>query len=197
VQLEFNTKLMQRFTRPAAAEPVRPIEAPVTGLDAAAELARAREVLRAAGAEALAQQVAIRWNPRMRSTAGTANSTKCQVHLNPQLRKFGAAEVERTLLHELAHLLAQHRAGRRRIPPHGHEWRRACEDLGLKDEPRCHDLPLPRRQQERRYRYRCPGCGMEVRRARPLRRRTACLACCRCHNGGRYDERFRFAAQPK
>src|ERR1700687_2873461 len=40
-------------------------------------------------------------------------------------------EIERTLRHELAHLLAQFRVGRRRIAPHGAEWRRACRDLGI------------------------------------------------------------------
>ena len=37
-------------------------------------------------------------------------------------------EVDRTLRHELAHLLAQWRVGRRRIAPHGKEWRQACRD---------------------------------------------------------------------
>jgi predicted SprT family Zn-dependent metalloprotease len=40
-------------------------------------------------------------------------------------------EIDRTLRHELAHLLAQFRVGRRRIAPHGPEWRIACRDLGI------------------------------------------------------------------
>src|SRR6266446_8423633 len=51
-------------------------------------------------------------------------------------------EVDRTLRHELAHLLAQFRVGRRRIAPHGPEWREACRDLGIADEARCHNLPF-------------------------------------------------------
>jgi hypothetical protein len=31
-----------------------------------------------------------------------------------------------------------------------------------------------------------------MQRVRPIRRKTACLACCREHSGGKYDERFRF-----
>ena len=81
------------------------------------------------------------------------------------------------------------------ITRHGPEWRRACRDLGIGDEKRCHDLPLPRREQARRYRYRCPACGLEVRRVRPIRARSACLACCRRHNRGRYDDRFRFVRE--
>jgi predicted SprT family Zn-dependent metalloprotease len=99
--------------------------------------------------------------------------------------------VERTLLHELAHLVAQHRAGKRRIAPHGVEWRKACSDLGISNEARCHDLPLPRRELPRSYIYRCPHCHSTIERVRPLRRAAACLACCKLHNRGRYDEKFK------
>ena len=64
-------------------------------------------------------------------------------------------------------------------------------ELGLPGEKRCHDLPLPRRKLERRHVYRCPHCKLEVPRVKPLRRKSACLACCRAHAGGSYDERFR------
>ena len=64
------------------------------------------------------------------------------ISLNPRLCEHGADEIDRTLRHELAHLLAQFRAGRRRILPHGAEWREACRDLGIADEKRCHTLPF-------------------------------------------------------
>jgi predicted SprT family Zn-dependent metalloprotease len=115
------------------------------------------------------------------------------VRLNPRLREFGDEEIDRTLRHELAHLLAHERAGRRRIAPHGGEWRKACHDLGAPDEKRTHDLPLPRRTVARRYHYRCPACGSRIARVKPLKRGSACLECCRAHNRGRYDARFRFA----
>jgi SprT protein len=151
---------------------------------------RAQSLLASAGAAALVPQVV--WNARMRSTAGMAYPRRNLVTLNPRLREFGDEEVDRTLRHELAHLLAHHRAGRGRIAPHGPEWARACRDLGLVDEARCHNLPLPRRQMTARHFYRCPSCAMELRRVRPLRRKSACLVCCRQHNGGRYDPRFQF-----
>jgi predicted SprT family Zn-dependent metalloprotease len=163
---------------------------------AATLLAEARTLLVAAGASALAARVQVRWNPRMRSTAGMAYPGKALVTLNPRLREFGDEEIARTLRHELAHLLAHDRAGRRRIAPHGAEWRRACRDLGLVDEKRTHDLPLPRRAVTRRHHYRCPACGVQVARVKPLRRDSACLACCRAHNRGRYDARFRFIKLP-
>jgi predicted SprT family Zn-dependent metalloprotease len=144
------------------------------------------------GCAELAARVTVRWNARMRSTAGTAFPTKALVNLNPRLREFGDDEIDRTLRHELAHLLAHHRAGRRRIAPHGQEWRKACVELGLSDETRCHNLPLPRRKLTARHRYRCPRCGIEIARVKPIRRKSACLACCRAHSRGSYDERFRF-----
>jgi SprT protein len=100
-------------------------------------------------------------------------------------------EIERTFLHELAHLLAQFRAGRRRILPHGDEWRRACVDLGIGDEKRCHTLPFPMSKRMRRFLYKCPNCKQVFPRVRRIRRAIACLACCRAHNGGEFDPRFR------
>jgi predicted SprT family Zn-dependent metalloprotease len=188
-QLDFLVQLIvpRRKPEPAAIQP----EKSVAGRDAALE-EQARQLLRALGCDALASRIQVRWNPRMRSTAGTAFAAKSLITLNPRLRPFGAGEVDRTLRHELAHLLAHHRAGRRRIAPHGREWQQACCDLGLVNETRCHTLPLPRRQIRARHFYRCPSCAVEVRRVRPFGRKTACLACCHRHNRGRYHDRFRF-----
>jgi predicted SprT family Zn-dependent metalloprotease len=190
-QLDFLSRLVARVIPKSTPPP-----APAQGEDDAL-VARCRELLLRIGVETLAAQIRVRWNSRMRSTAGTAYPGKSLITLNPRLREFGEEELDRTLRHELAHLLAHHRAGRRRIAPHGSEWRRACEDLGLHDERRCHDLPLPRRQLTARHFYRCPNCANELRRVRPLRARSACLDCCRSHNGGRYDERFRFTKVKK
>jgi SprT protein len=140
----------------------------------------------------LAGLLDVRWNPRMRSTAGMAYWQKSLITLNPRLVQFGADEIDRTLRHELAHLLAHSRAGKRRIAPHGPEWRKACRDLGLRDEKRTHDLPLPRRTANPRYFYQCPACGQKLARVKPLRKASACLRCCRTHTKGRYDERFKF-----
>jgi SprT protein len=119
-QLDFLSRLVARAI-PQAAPP-----APAPRGDDEALADRCRELLRGLSAEALATQVRVRWNSRMRSTAGTAYPGKALITLNPRLREFGEDELDRTLRHELAHLLAHHRAGRRRIAPHGREWRRAC-----------------------------------------------------------------------
>jgi predicted SprT family Zn-dependent metalloprotease len=108
-----------------------------------------------------------------------------------QTRGLVCDEVDRTLRHELAHLLAQWRVGRRRIAPHGKEWRQACRDLGIADEARCHNLPFVTESFPPRYVYRCPNCKEEFPRVRRIRRAIACLACCRKHNGGDFDPRFR------
>jgi len=144
----------------------------------------------------LASEVAVRWNSRLRTTAGVAQSDRSLISLNPRLLDF-PEELTRTLLHELAHLIAQARHPRRRLAPHGGEWQQACRDLGLVEERRCHSLPLatPRRL-IRRYLYHCPCCLTEVPRVHPFRRSEACLACCHTHEGGRYHRRFRFVLGP-
>ena len=150
---------------------------------------------RGIGCASLAGRVAVRWHSRLLSTAGLARPENAEVHLNPRLTEF-PGEVERTLRHELAHLAAYDRAGRRRITAHGAEWRLACMDLGIPDETRCHTLPLARRQTARRgHVYRCPACAATLRRTRPInvrQRRLACRECCRRHAAGQFDRRFEF-----
>jgi SprT protein len=153
--------------------------------------AKVCEILSTVGAARLATLVRVEWNPRLRSCAGRADFREKLVSLNPRLSEYGAAEIDRTLRHELAHLLAQFRAGRRRILPHGQEWRSACHDLAIGDERRCHNLPFPSRNRTRRFLYKCPGCQRDFPRVRRIKRAIACLACCRTHNGGEFDPRFR------
>ena len=162
----------------------------VLGRDASLEM-KAREILRALNAEELATAIHVEWNARLFSAAGRADSRRNLVSLNPRLREHDAAEIERTLRHELAHLLAQSRAGRRRISPHGREWRKACRDLGIADEARCHTLPFPVKQRARRYLYRCSRCGKDFPRVRRIKRTVACLECCRKFNRGKFDPKAR------
>ena len=151
---------------------------------------KARELLRALGAARIATELCVEWNSRLKTTAGRADYRRKLISLNPRLSEH-PAEIDRTLRHELAHILAQFRAGRRRILPHGDEWRAACRDLGIADEKRCHNLPFPVSARARRYLYKCPRCGREFPRTRRIKRAVACLACCRAHNGGEFDARFR------
>jgi predicted SprT family Zn-dependent metalloprotease len=158
---------------------------------------KARNLLRELGAAKLAREVRVEWNPRLKTAAGRADFRQKLISLNPLLRDvraglaFNREEIDRTLRHELAHLLAQFRVGRRRIAPHGPEWREACRDLGIADEARCHNLPFATKAYPARFVYRCPNCRQEFPRVRRIRRAIACLACCRKHNGGNFDARFR------
>ena len=174
----------------SAASPVPEADEPIPTIEELRDLAR--RLLCEAGASPLADRMVLRWNTRLRNTAGMAFPGRALITLNPRLADFGPGEIDRTLRHELAHLLAQDRVGRRRIDPHGKEWKAACRDLGLPDEKRTHDLPLPRKTIAPRHFYQCPSCGFQLNRVHPLKRASACLQCCRTHSGGRYDIRFRF-----
>jgi len=158
---------------------------------------KARSLLRELGAAKLAREIRVEWNPRLKTAAGRADFRQKLISLNPLLRDvraglaFNREEIDRTLRHELAHLLAQFRVGRRRIAPHGPKWREACRDLGIADEARCHNLPFASKSFPPRFVYVCPNCRQEFPRVRRIRRAIACLACCRKHNGGNFDARFR------
>ena len=174
----------------------------------------ARSLLRALGADKLAREIRVEWNPRLKTCAGRADYRAKLISLNPLLLRLdssqidpsrlecnmhssltsdagGIDEIERTLRHELAHLLAQWRVGRRRIAPHGIEWRGACRDLGIAGEARCHNLPFGTQTYAARYVYVCPNCQEKFPRVRRIRRAIACLSCCRKHNRGEFDSRFR------
>jgi predicted SprT family Zn-dependent metalloprotease len=152
--------------------------------------AQARALVRSLGAKRIAGELRVEWNPRLQTGAGRADYRKKLISLNPRLLEY-PTEVDRTLRHELAHIIAQFRAGRKRISSHGPEWRQACRDLGIAGEKRCHTLPFPAKRYPPRFIYRCPNCRRDFPRVRKLRRTVACLACCRAQNGGKFDSRFR------
>ena len=150
----------------------------------------ARDLLSANGAKRIAKELRVEWNSSLKTAAGRADYHEKLISLNPLLVEY-PDEIDRTLRHELAHILAQFRAHRGRILPHGNEWRQACAGLGIAKEKRCHNLPFPARTYAARFVYRCPNCRREFPRVRRVRRTVACLACCREHNGGYFDLRFR------
>jgi SprT protein len=143
----------------------------------------------------LAQRVRVTWNPRMRTTAGRAWWPDRSIELNPKLCECAPDETWRTLKHELAHLVAFERSGRRKIEPHGVEWQKACAELGIPGEKPFHNLPFERRKLKRNHEYVCAHCCGVIRRVRPIRRTVACYDCCRKFNGGEYHERFRLVAR--
>lgn len=139
----------------------------------------------------LARRVRVSWNPRMQTTAGRAWWPDRSIELNPKLKECAPEELWRTLKHELAHLVAYERCGRRRIEPHGVEWRAACVELGIPNEKPFHNLPFKRRRMKRNHAYICSNCFTVIHRVKPIRRMVACYDCCRKFNGGFYHDRFR------
>jgi len=184
--------------RPLYATPTKEEESKAKPQDTAGSLVEdatltesCRRLLAQIDLQGAAGLVSVHWNQRLRSTAGFASYPSWRIELNPKLRDF-EGQVDRTMRHELAHLVAYHRAGRRRIEPHGAEWQRACADLGIPDETARHRLPLPRREVKRNYTYACTHCGQTARRVRKFHRPTACRECCDRYTSGIYDARFRF-----
>jgi predicted SprT family Zn-dependent metalloprotease len=153
------------------------------------------ETAKALGLPELSRRVRVSWNSRMRTTAGRAWWPDRLIELNVKLRDLAPEELWRTLKHELAHLVAYERAGRKRIDPHGAEWRAACAELGIPNEQPYHTLPFKGRRLKRNYAYVCPNCFETIRRVKPIRRAVACYACCRKFNGGVFHARFELIEQ--
>ncbi len=170
--------------------PAPPLQLPGSGFDC--ELSDAcAQMARKLGLPRLGRRVEVHWNRRLRSSAGLADYAAGRIELNPRLLEFAPEEPMHTLRHEMAHLVAHVRAGRRRIQTHGPEWRQACADLGIPGESACHTLPLPRSRMRKKYRYTCPACGSALERVRRMRYVAACYDCCRKHNRGRFSTRYR------
>lgn len=73
------------------------------------------------------------------------------------LERGGADFIQRTVPHEVAHVLAYHRYGKR-IRPHGPEWQRIMRQLGA-EPTRCHDYDVSGLSARKLtyFRYHC-GC---------------------------------------
>lgn len=187
-QLELRFPAWLRTWKPSAKKSVR--EATLGNFDPGLT-AWCEETAAALGMPELARKVRVSWNPRMRTTAGRAWWPHRSIEMNPKIREIADAQIWRTLKHELAHLIAYERCGRRRIDPHGPEWQAACAELGIPGETTYHSLPLRARRMKRNHSYACPSCLTVISRVRPFRRAVACYSCCRKFNGGMYHDRFR------
>ncbi len=139
----------------------------------------------------LAKKVQVTWNSRMRSTAGRAFWPSGEIQLNPKLREISENEVDHTLRHELAHIIAYEIYGRK-IKPHGPEWRATCHQLEIPDASVTHNLPLKKRTLRKNFCYTCPSCGIGFQRVRKIKRAAACLSCCRKFNHGKFHTSFAF-----
>ena len=174
-------------------------ELSLEALDEECLLEHVRQWLQPLLLKRLIKQVQVKWNSRLQTTAGRAHYRESRIELNPKLIALAdVAEIERTLKHELAHLVAYERCGklrRRKLQPHGIEWRQACADLGIAGESRCHELALPGRQMQRKFSYACPACEVVILRVRRFKGYVSCYSCCRKQSGGRYDKRFQLVEE--
>lgn len=184
-QLEFRWSSLFGFRTPPA------VAAPKSGCEDGGLTAWCIEASNSLALPELARKVTVSWNARMQTTAGRAWWPHRSIELNPKLKECEPEELWRTLKHELAHLVAYERAGRRRIDPHGKEWLAACADLGIPNEQPFHNLPFKRRRMKRNHAYICPNCFATIQRVRPIKRSVACYDCCRKFSGGVYHDRFR------
>lgn len=187
-------RVKRRFVEPSTVPtaPTRRRQSAIRKDENATELqSDAQAKLRQLGMQQLADVLTVVWQPRLQSTAGRASYHLNLVEINPRLKELGGDEVLRTLWHEVAHLVAYTRNRRRRIAPHGNEWKQACADLGIPGESATHHLPLPSRKIKRQLVYACPVCKAEIHRVRKMKSTSACYPCCKAYNNGRYDNRFR------
>ncbi len=87
--------------------------------------------------------------------------------------------VRDTILHEIAHAIAGHKAG------HGYEWKKVCIRIGAKPE-RCYDSEetvTPKL----RYSATCGACGKEYQRSRAITHSRK--VSCKCQSGKDWSNR--------
>ncbi|MBI5498161.1 MAG: hypothetical protein HY904_24375 [Deltaproteobacteria bacterium] len=128
-------------------------------------------------------------NPRLRALVGRVVFAERRIELSGYhlAQEYARHVAFKTLEHEMLHLWLDARG-----LPSGHTslFKEMARDRAI---PVWHALPYPKNQfRPRTHVYECPACERRVERARrlSLTQRSACGACCRLHNGGRFDERF-------
>ena len=96
------------------------------------------------------------------------------------------AIVRDTILHEIAHALAGHRAG------HGPKWKRICRRIGATPQ-RCGHATMP----EGQWQAVCGGCGWRYsRHRRPARGATYYCSSCGPESGALHFQRRQPLSQP-
>jgi predicted SprT family Zn-dependent metalloprotease len=126
----------------------------------------------------------IRWNPRLRSTAGRfiPDPGACIIEIAAYLREEKQAEalIRDTLGHEMIHYWLF-----LRNLPYGHTqlFHEKMREIGVSRYN-----PVPRHRPFRHC-YECGSCGQRVfvRKRFPV---AACAACCNRHSGGKFDQRY-------
>jgi predicted SprT family Zn-dependent metalloprotease len=92
------------------------------------------------------------------------------------------ANIEDTILHEIAHALDHKKRG---TSDHGPKWKAIARQIGCK-AARCGSAEMPKG----RFKYQCPNCKMKIHKHRRLKHQNVCLKCCNQYSGGKIDKRF-------
>src|SRR5687768_15214377 len=93
----------------------------------------------------------IQWNHHMRSRAGFCRPSENRIALYPHLLTEPQV-LEEVFLHELCQLVVARRW--RYARAHGTKWQNLMRLCGLEPK-RCHDLPVPRKRQLRKWPAHC------------------------------------------
>lgn len=116
-------------------------------------------------------------------TAGEACGETSAIRYNEALLlKNGRAFVDEIVPHEVAHVVVEAMRGRRRVRPHGPEWRAVMEAFGVPAR-RCHSFEAEPARRTRRFAYRClcEKAHLLTKRAHlRIRRGTAEYSCRSC-----------------
>jgi predicted SprT family Zn-dependent metalloprotease len=145
--------------------------------DKAALYRRADELGRVWQIPNFSGRVDIDYSWTMRTRAGYADLLNYKVRLNARLLQRHPAEIDDTLVHELAHIAAVMLCGQD-IRHHGPEWQSLMRIAGYEPE-RTHNLDVGDLRQERKrylYLHRCDGCGAH-RVSRRWVRQWVCASC--------------------
>jgi predicted SprT family Zn-dependent metalloprotease len=113
------------------------------------------------------------WSNNVTGAAGYTDFTRRTITLSkPHVQNHTAAEVDDTILHEIAHALAGYQAG------HGPEWKQIARKLGAKPQPSFSPEGPSLRETLAPWVGRCPaGHESEYRYFRKPKTRRSCNVC--------------------
>lgn len=135
------------------------------------------------GLPGLEDGVRVRFNPRLRRSAGRCSPATGEISLHPALASAPPQSLATVLCHELAHVAAYQLHGRA-ARPHGPEWAELVIQAGHRPSvalpSRTLGIPAPsqRKQPGPSYLHRCPVCHFSrlARRPVPAWRCAECVA---------------------
>jgi len=143
------------------------------------------------GLPGLADEVTVEFSRRFRRSLGLCWPSEARIRLAAFLQEGDPALLDEVLCHELAHVAAYRLHGsrtrlrRRRIRPHGPEWKALMVQAGYEARARFREeafgLSAPSRAPRARWEHRCPACGA----VRMAGRSVPQWRCAACWKGGR------------